>query len=297
MNVYQIITERGVVVTDLDRSVLRTPRPPRSDRPLAVVLLCTAGEAWVEFNMEILHIEPQTRLCFNNLMLSNYIRTSDDFAAIAILFDPAFAQDAAIGIATEQIIHLFEVPVARVGDDGDWQLLLAQTATLRQCGDMEQLPNAREVTLTLTHALLITMSGIMARDNNLEPRNVAYTQTDAYFRRFISEVSSNVTTKHEVAFYADRMNLTAKYLSDICKRKSGRTAKEIISTLLASRIKRELVTTTKSMKELAADFGFADQSSLGKFFRKVVGKSPLYFKQDHGGIINNYNDYQPSTND
>ena len=45
-------------------------------------------------------------------------------------------------------------------------------------------------------------------------------------------------------------------------------------------IKRELMYTDKSMKQLAAEFNFADQSSLGKFFRKLTGQSPLTFKRN-----------------
>lgn len=276
----QMVSERGLAVFDIDPTLATAT--PGSD-PVALILLCTAGEAWAEFNMEIVHINPHTRLCFNNLMVSNYTRVSHDFAATVIALDPSFAQDAAIGIATEQIIHMFEQPVKRVDDDGDWSLLLAQAEALRCCcyGD---LPNAREVALGLSRTLMLTLGGIMAREaSGGERANASYTQADAYFRHFISCVSDHVATEHEVAFYASHLNITPKYLSDVCKRKSGRTAKDIISLLLASRIKHELITTPKSMKELAAAYGFANQSSLGKFFRKVVGKSPLYYKQEYGG--------------
>lgn len=40
--------------------------------------------------------------------------------------------------------------------------------------------------------------------------------------------------------------------------------------------------TGKSMKVIAYEYNFADQSSLGKFFRKMTGESPSAYKKKKG---------------
>ena len=55
--------------------------------------------------------------------------------------------------------------------------------------------------------------------------------------------------------------------------------KEIISTFLISKIKQEMIMSGKTIKDIAYEYGFADQSSMGKFFYKMTGMSPRDFKK------------------
>ena len=109
-----------------------------------------------------------------------------------------------------------------------------------------------------------------------------YTMADTYFRDFAYLVADYVEREHEVSFYADRLNITTKYLSDICKQKIGKGAKEIISEVLIANLKREVKMSGLSLKEISYKYAFADQSSIGKCFRKMTGVSPIEFKQAGG---------------
>ena len=53
----------------------------------------------------------------------------------------------------------------------------------------------------------------------------------------------------------------------------------MISIILANQIKRDILESGDSIKGLAYKYGFADQSSLGKFFRKMTGLSPIKYQQ------------------
>ena len=82
-----------------------------------------------------------------------------------------------------------------------------------------------------------------------------------------------------MAFYAGKLSITAKYLNEVCKNKGGYKAKEMISLFLISKIKQEILMSGKSIKNIAYEYGFADQSSMGKFFSKITGMSPGEFKK------------------
>ena len=119
-------------------------------------------------------------------------------------------------------------------------------------------------------------------EENGDTKVKMYTMADTYFRDFVHLVSEHSDKEHEVAFYANRLNITTKYLSDICKQKTEKGAKELISEILISKLKREIRLSGLSLKEIAYKYAFADQSSMGKFFRKMTGLSPLAFKQAGG---------------
>jgi YesN/AraC family two-component response regulator len=67
----------------------------------------------------------------------------------------------------------------------------------------------------------------------------------------------------------------------LCKLKGGRKAKEIITSFLISKIKQEMIMSGKSIKTIAYEYGFSDQSSMGKFFSKNTGMSPSEFRKGY----------------
>ena len=75
----------------------------------------------------------------------------------------------------------------------------------------------------------------------------------------------------DVAYYADKMCITPKYLSAVIKETSGKTAKEWIVEYIILEIKSLLRDSSLNIMEIATQANFSNQSSLGRFFRKHTG--------------------------
>ena len=82
----------------------------------------------------------------------------------------------------------------------------------------------------------------------------------------------------EVAFYADKLCITSKYLSAVIKEVSGKTAKDWIIEYMVLEIKALLKNSTLNIQQIATKTNFANQSSLGRFFRKHTGMSLLEYR-------------------
>lgn len=270
------IQRHGVAVIDITAEIIKG-LSPNAGEGHAIILLCTAGEAWAEYNMELIHIVPHSRVSMAQLRLSTYSRVSPDFEAIVVVVDNTLSLDAAVGISSDLLQLVIECSVSVIDDEGDWNFLLSLTTALRRHCAVDPLVTAKPLSVLLVRSFLLAMAG-MAMRNEDKRKPAVYGQGDKYFRQFVTDVLNNVTEQHEVNYYAARLCITPKYLSDVCKVKSNRTAKEIISSILVAKLKHEILTSGKSLKEIASDFHFADQSSLGKFFRKEVGVSPAAFK-------------------
>jgi AraC family transcriptional activator of pobA len=78
---------------------------------------------------------------------------------------------------------------------------------------------------------------------------------------------------------ADRLNISAGYLSDVLKQESGKTALEHIHIYLISEAKNRLRGEDKSVSEIAYALGFENLSYFSRLFKKEVGVSPNYFKK------------------
>jgi AraC-like DNA-binding protein len=83
---------------------------------------------------------------------------------------------------------------------------------------------------------------------------------------------------HEVNYYANRMCITRKYLGLIVKGKTGLSPKQIIDEYLMLRLKLTMRTSKASLKQIANEYHFADQSALTRYFKTHAGLTPQQFR-------------------
>jgi len=98
------------------------------------------------------------------------------------------------------------------------------------------------------------------------------------FQRFVALVHEHCTEQREVAFYADQLCISTRYLSTIIRSVAHSTAKEFIDRSVVLEIKMLLGSTELSVQEIAYRLHFPDQSYLGRFFKKHTGVSPTEFR-------------------
>lgn len=81
-----------------------------------------------------------------------------------------------------------------------------------------------------------------------------------------------------VKFMADKLNLSPKYLSDLLKQETGKTALELIHLHVVSVAKNMLVEGKRSISEIAYELGFENPPYFSRMFKKEVGMSPTEFQ-------------------
>ena len=65
----------------------------------------------------------------------------------------------------------------------------------------------------------------------------------------------------------------------VVKRISGRTALEWIENYVTMELRVALKNSTRSIKEIAEDMNFPNQSFLGKYFKEHVGMTPSEYRK------------------
>ncbi len=100
------------------------------------------------------------------------------------------------------------------------------------------------------------------------------------FGRFISLVNEHARTHHNLAFYADRLCLSLRYMGTLVKQVSGRSAKEWIDEALVTAIKVDLRHTTKPLKQIADEMEFPNMSFFSKFFKRMTGLTPMAYRHE-----------------
>ena len=93
------------------------------------------------------------------------------------------------------------------------------------------------------------------------------------------ELVEGFSLKHrDLAFYADRLCITPKYLSRMVREASGRSPKEWINIRLMLEAKVLLRDHSRSIQEISEILGFPNQSFFGTFFKKMRGLSPSAYR-------------------
>ena len=130
----------------------------------------------------------------------------------------------------------------------------------------------KEIIRTIIKAILLEMLSNMETDQcqSAEGEN----KTQFQFNRFLQILSSEDVKHRPIDFYADRLCISSKYLSVICSKVSGKSARQWIDEYTVEDIRYHLLNTDYSIKEIAYRLGFENLSFFGKYVKRHFGKSP-----------------------
>jgi AraC-like DNA-binding protein len=98
---------------------------------------------------------------------------------------------------------------------------------------------------------------------------------DDYFNNEIS-LREGLPT---VGYFAEHLNLSPSYLSDMLRSLTGQNAQQHIHDKLIEKAKEKLSTTNLSVSEVAFALGFEHSQSFSKLFKSKTKLSPLEFRQ------------------
>lgn len=102
---------------------------------------------------------------------------------------------------------------------------------------------------------------------------------DLIFQNFMLSLYRFYRRERDVTFYAKLQHITPRYFSSIIKEKSGSNASQWIIQMVISEAKQLLERSDLSIKEIAAELNFSNQSFFGKYFKQYVGISPKEYRQ------------------
>ncbi|MFZ1081824.1 MAG: AraC family transcriptional regulator [Candidatus Kryptoniota bacterium] len=97
---------------------------------------------------------------------------------------------------------------------------------------------------------------------------------EAYFEKGGAGEMGLPTVNH----MASELHLSSKYLSDLLKQETGKTALELIHLYVMSEAKNMLVAGDRSISEIAYQLGFENPPYFSRLFKKEIGMSPKEFK-------------------
>lgn len=136
--------------------------------------------------------------------------------------------------------------------------------------------------------LLMAKGAMMELFNYMDKLELNYDDTtktrssvnhsDYIFREFMRLLQLH-PHKREVQWYAKQMDITPKYLSEVCKERSRKSAGEWIAEITVAELKHYLQNTTIPIREVANIMEFPNASFFCQYTKKHLGETPNHFRK------------------
>jgi len=258
---------------------------------IAILLIIRTGWVDMEIDNNMRHVDANDN---NLVILGNFttigaVNISKDMSADVLVLSQKFlSRIVPDSSPTSRPSVVFPITnIIAMRDNPVMHLEPSEKALLRSIFDKVLSNSARQDAILRLQLLYVsTVEFLMELMNIILPKylggNLHKPLTDR--NQFIVEQFSrllfdNFKREHSVSFYADRMCISAQYLSKVTRTILGIPASKVIDGIILSESLIMLRNPNFSMQHIAAELGFSDQSSFGKFFKKLHGTSPLSYRK------------------
>ncbi len=244
-----------------------------------VAIFCTSGQIRFNVNLHSYEVSAREILMIHEGDIVEFKGASADSEASAAAFKTGFffRIDTHIDATMQLRRMLTEHPLFRPSDGVIDELTVLYNLMKAKIVETEN---------PFRHAIVVAFSKVMAYcayHNMLDDSTFGAVERKSPGRheqlcnRFMDEVKKNFTRERGVAFYAERLSVTPKYLSQVVRKVSGRFASDWINDYVILEAKAMLKSHRYTAQEVAYTLNFASQSSFGKFFKKNVGIAPMEY--------------------
>ena len=203
------------------------------------------------------------------------VEASDDMVQYILIFSPSFAEELNLKLSGEAHVRAYMRPFMQLTEK---QMFVVQhyLDLLREVMLSPDVSNVREVALDLVRSMMYFVYGLYDKSFT---KLYTLSRSEELAGRFLSLVEMHCHEHHTIDWYADEMCLSPKYIANVVKQVTGRTAYECITQNLVKQAKSLLQTTALPVQQIADRLGFQNQSHFGTFFRRAEGVSPREFRK------------------
>ena len=257
-------------------SQLPIPMEPRR-MGCKLFALCTQGKAQYSVDTVEYTVYANDMMIISEGQITDDVMLSRDFNGMGIIVSDDFFNEIVKDVHELSTLFLFTRanPVCHLTQQ-ECDNIVDYFRMLKQKTDDLKHHFRRETVRSLLTTMIYDLSTIIFRMQNTVDRR--QTRGEAIFTQFLQLVELNFRHERRVSWYAKQLCISPKYLSEIIKQVSRRTPNDWIDNFVTLEIRVLLRNSTKSIKEIAQELNFPNQSFFGKFFKEHVGVSPSQYR-------------------
>ena len=271
----EAITNDFAIFSDA-RKIPVFDHPTRLD--FVLFCICSKGSIDAVLDLDKYHLGANQLGIARPKQIMQISRISPDFEGRFFVLSRKFLEEAQIDLKNALSIFLyFKDNTLTDLTDEEMQTLTEYHQLLHHKVKLPDVEYRKKIAQHLMHALFFELKMLFTQHHGVGERTKS--RKEELFERFMNEVSQHYRKERSVAFYAERLCLTPKYLSSTIKEASGKLAGQWIDECVILEAKMLLKSSGRSIQQIAEELNFANQSFFGKYFKHHTGMSPSQYKQ------------------
>lgn len=248
-------------------------KPTRLD--MLVFALCVKGTSEFQINLKSYTIESGDMvILFPGQIVYNKRSSIENCLLISVsrtLMDSLVPRNKSL---MDVIFYILNNPVIKTDEHGEKTIkeyidfIISRINSFK--GRKQMFGN--EVIKNIAMAMLYEVLDMVSKEVMVE--NKSLTRKDEIFRHFLKLLTEYYNKDRSVAFYADKICVNPKHLSNVIKELTGKTAGEWIDEHVIMEAKVLLKSSNMTVQEVSQILNFPNQSFFGKYFKKHTGMRP-----------------------
>lgn len=248
-------------------------------------VLCNAGSLSLSINDIPLKLRHATLLrCPTGVVLSDIV-PSADFRYTALALTNRALQSYLRANINKWNLVIYKYKMYTTGiSENDYALLRKFHELLHYSLDRKTVNDDPAFRRSIIRGLVETeLNAFCSKIDVNEEEKESNPHSLGLFNQFLNKLQQGKVKRRTVEQYAAELCVSSKYLSDICKRHSGKTAKQWIQEHTVAEITYYLRYTSLSIKEISIILGFPNCSFFCKYVREHLHCSPTEYRQKNKG--------------
>lgn len=253
----------------------KTPRPIDADG--GAICLCLQGNASIAIDTRTFTISKggeAVLLPDSSLFIKD---RSGDFRMFIFVFSKSMHQQAVHKFPPSFFSRLYSHPVYQHPEG-------CEKMTLSYMSILDGLQNDRNnrfgviIATNLLRSMMLNIYDKFIR-HSYSQETITRSRKEEIFNRFIQLINERGQKHREVSYYADKLCISTRYLTEITRSMNNESPKDTIDFHIVQEIKLMLTFSDMTIQQIADYLHFPDQSYLGRYFKRHTGMSPVAYRK------------------
>lgn len=240
------------------------------------VVQCVEGIAEIEVNSHRISLRSGMNFLLNSTSFVKIISMSEDAKFTTLQFASRFIWENCPYI-TNHIFDIIGSVRADVYSEDNFRFGTLMFQQIDVIDKIEDYSFRKVVIANMLTNYFLTLYETL-RNRVEKERSTASSHIDSLLGQFWILCKEQHTRHRKVEYYAEKLNISPRYLHRISKEHFGIAPKQVIDHCILNSAKRLLITSAKTSQEISIELSFPDQATFGQFFKRRMGISPSQYR-------------------
>lgn len=252
---------------------LNDNEPFKVDVTMSIIYEC--GTAVLKINMREYRLKAPCVLIVLAGQIYQPIYNSEDLKTKVIVISRSFSDTLFPSFGETQQLYMSVLKQPVIVTDNDQMVF---TRYYELMSDLVKSPESDFKLEAARHLTLAMFYGYTHIKHKLSEDDTRKNRKNELHSDFLNLLHKNYKREREMTFYAEKLFVTPKYLSQVIKDVTGHSAMKYIEDYVISESKALLSSTNMTIQQISDDMNFPSQSVFGKYFKRITGMSPKEYR-------------------